>query len=129
MHNLCLLIVLPVALLPVLLFDYFYPKFPYARAEAQQLFVLHFDLMEYQVEEVLRIIARFLAHHLYDLGLQLILQPKPFFLRFPQLLANLAELPPRHVRKLELIVYDLLCCVHVLIRVEQIGYEISVLLL
>ena len=97
-HNLRLLVVLPVALLPVLLFDYFYSELAYTRTEAQQLFVLHFNFVEYQIEEMLRIIAGLLVHHLYNLRLQLILQSRPFFLRFPQLLADLAELSPRHVR-------------------------------
>ena len=63
-HGLRFLIVLPVALLSVLLLYYVYSEFPDARSEVQQLFVLHFYFMEYQVKEVLWIVVRLLVHHL-----------------------------------------------------------------
>ena len=67
MHDLCFLVVFPVALLSVLLFDNLYSKLSYACTETQQLFVLHFYFVKYQVEEMLWIIVGLLVHYLYDL--------------------------------------------------------------
>lgn len=78
---------------------------------------------------MLWIIVGLLVHYLYDLILQLILQQAPLFLRLPQLLANFAKLALRYVRQLKLVVYNLFRGVDVLVRIEQVGYKVSVLLL
>ena len=78
---------------------------------------------------MLRVIVRLLVHYLYNLRLQLALQSRSLFLGLSQLLADFTKLAPRYVWQLELVVYDLLCCIHILVRVEQVGYKVSVLLL